>query len=128
MSVENGHEQIKENVDPCEIVPERNEIEWLKEEILKFTTVVSNPSVRLHLQAYSLLCKVIKQAEKLPEPFFKGIVKIVVTASAFRYSHKQSFKAVENLLNALAKHDSGATGRSLAQSVQTLFPLTPNIR
>ncbi|KAK6741484.1 hypothetical protein RB195_009377 [Necator americanus] len=127
MSVENGHEQIKENVDPCEIVPERNEIEWLKEEILKFTTVVSNPSVRLHLQAYSLLCKVIKQAEKLPEPFFKGIVKIVVTASAFRYSHKQSFKAVENLLNALAKHDSGATGRSLAQSVQTLFPLTPNI-
>ncbi|VDK45992.1 unnamed protein product, partial [Cylicostephanus goldi] len=37
------------------------------------------------------------------------------------------FQAVENLLNALAKHESGATARSLAQSVQTLFPMVPNI-
>ncbi|KAL6728600.1 hypothetical protein Aduo_010358 [Ancylostoma duodenale] len=127
MSVENGEEQIKENVDPSGVATEKNEIDWLKEEVRKFTAVVTNPSVRLQLQAYTLLCKVIKQVETIPEPFIKGIVKIVTTACAFRYSHQQSFKAVENLLNALAKHDSGATAKSLAQSVQALFPLTPNI-
>ncbi|VDM78679.1 unnamed protein product [Strongylus vulgaris] len=134
MPAENGEQHLKEAKEnhleqtENEVPREKNEIEWLKEEVRKFTTVVTNPSVRLQLQAYSSLCKVIKQLETLPEPFIKGIVKIVTTACVFRYSHKQSFRAVENLLNALAKHESGVTARSLAQSVQTLFPLTSNIR
>uniref|UniRef100_A0A7I4Y876 TOG domain-containing protein n=2 Tax=Trichostrongylidae TaxID=6315 RepID=A0A7I4Y876_HAECO len=126
MSTEN-EDQLKENVDPAETVSERNEVDWLKEEIRKFAGLVNNSSVRLHVQAYTQLVKVINHVEAVPEPFIKGIVKLAVNAAVLRYRHQASFKAVENLLNVLAKHDPGVTGRSLAQSVLALFPLTPNI-
>ncbi|KJH53106.1 hypothetical protein DICVIV_00604 [Dictyocaulus viviparus] len=105
---------------------ERNKPEWFKD-IRKFTAVVSNPSVRLHLQAYNQLIKVISNVEELPQPFIKGIVKLFVTSAILHYSHRESFKAVERLLSALAKHDSNATLCTVAHSVLTLFPLTPNI-
>lgn len=38
------------------------------------------------------------------------------------------YQAVERLLNALAKHDAGATVQSLAHCVLALLPVAPNIR
>ncbi|WKY00789.1 hypothetical protein Q1695_015092 [Nippostrongylus brasiliensis] len=126
MSAENG-DLSKEDGNPSDENNERNETEWLKDEIRKFASVVNDSSVRVHVQAYSQLVKVVNNVEDLPEPFIKGIIKLSVSASVYRYSQQSSLRAVGNLLNALAKHDAGATGRSLAQSVTTLFPLTPNI-
>ncbi|VDM51837.1 unnamed protein product, partial [Angiostrongylus costaricensis] len=78
------------------------------DEVRKFTAVVSDPSVRLHLQAYVQLIKIISNVSELPQPFVKGIAKLSLTSAILRYRHRDSFKAVEKLLNALAKHDSDA--------------------
>ncbi|VDO30821.1 unnamed protein product, partial [Haemonchus placei] len=93
MSTEN-EDQLKENVDPAETVSERNEVDWLKEEIRKFAGLVNDSSVRLHVQAYTQLVKVINHVEAVPEPFIKGIVKLAVNAAVLRYCHQASFKSI----------------------------------
>ncbi|KAJ1349629.1 hypothetical protein KIN20_005224 [Parelaphostrongylus tenuis] len=124
---EDNMEPMKENIDPSGDVDEKNEIDRIKEEVRKFTAVVSGPTVRLHLQAYIQLTKVISNASDLPQSFVKGLVKLSTTSAILRYRHRTSFKAVEKLLNALAKHDSDATLCSIAHVVAALFPLLPNI-
>lgn len=42
------------------------QVDNLKEEVRKFAALVNNPSVRLHVQAYSQLVKVINSVESRP--------------------------------------------------------------
>ncbi|VDL73397.1 unnamed protein product [Nippostrongylus brasiliensis] len=91
MSAENG-DLSREDGNPSDENNERNETEWLKDEIRKFASVVNDSSVRVHVQAYSQLVKVVNNVGDLPEPFIKGILKLSVSASVYRYSQQSSLR------------------------------------
>lgn len=105
-----------------------SEEDALKEEIRRFSSAVSNPSLRAHGMAYAALTKLIeRRSTEIPAQFVKGLVKMSIANSIRLYGQPKSFQAVSKLLQVLAKRDPISTLKSLLQTITTALPIIPNL-
>ncbi|CAI4227970.1 unnamed protein product [Auanema sp. JU1783] len=103
-------EQIKEVESQAteQITEDKSELDILKDEIRKFSLNSLNSSVKNHDMILTALTKAVERTPEIPEPYLKGLVKLVTSVAVRRYNQPKSFQLVSRLLQSLAKHDSQA--------------------
>uniref|UniRef100_A0A1I7UWW7 TOG domain-containing protein n=1 Tax=Caenorhabditis tropicalis TaxID=1561998 RepID=A0A1I7UWW7_9PELO len=104
-----------------------SEEDALKEEIRRFSAVVSDPSLRAHGMVYTSLAKLLERVSQVPAPFVKGLVKMSVTSSIRLYGQPKSFQHVARLLEVLSKRDYQSTLKSLLSTIQSSLPCVSNL-